>query len=226
MTRTVRDVMTFEVLTAQETDSVKEVARWLAAGSVSALPVVDRDRRVIGVVSEADLLRRTGTEKRGIMGVLGTWGSGREKRSGRVAAEVMTSPAITVRPEASVRQAARIMVERGVKRLPVVDEERRLLGIVSRADLVRLFVRPDEDIRREVREDVIHRGQWIDPAAVHVQVKDGIVVLQGHVEPRLIPIIVRLVEGLDGVVAVENRLGCAREDPKPRPHTMVGGASQ
>jgi len=201
----VRDVMTFEVLTALETDSVKEIARWLAAGSVSALPVVDRDRRVIGVVSEVDLLR-------GI----------REKTSGRVAAEIMTAPAVTVRPEASVRQAARIMLERGMKRLPVVDEEGRLRGIVSRADVVRLFLRPDEDIRREVREDVIHRGLWIDPATVLVEVKDGIVELQGHVErASVIPIIVRLVEGLDGVVAVEDHLGFAKEDPKPRPPVLV-----
>lgn len=224
MTRTVRDVMTFEVLTARETDPVKEIARWLAAGSVSALPVLDRDGRVIGVVSEADLLRRTGArQKHGIRGVLGTrWGRGRDRSSGRVAAEVMTWPPITVRPEASVRRAARIMVERGVKRLPVVDGDARLVGIVSRGDLVRLLMRSDEDIRREVREAVIHHDLRIDPATVFVEVKDGVVQLQGQVErASLIPVIVRLVEGLDGVVAVENRLGYAEDDPKPRAHAVM-----
>jgi CBS-domain-containing membrane protein len=190
--------MTLDVLKAFETDSVKGIARWLAAGSVSALPVVDGEDRVVGVVSEADLLRRTR--------------AGENSARARSAAEVMTEPPVTVRPEASVREAARIMLEHRVKRLPVVDDVGRLLGIVSRADLVRLFVRPDEDIRREVREDVIHHDLRIDPATILVGVKDGIVVLQGQLErSSLIAALVRLVEGVDGVIAVENRLECTNK---------------
>jgi CBS-domain-containing membrane protein len=217
MSRTVRDVMTMEVLTARESDPVKEIARWLAAGSVSALPVLDRDHGVVGVVSEADLLLRAGQpEGHGIRDILDPRRKARRGRAtGRTALQLMTSPAITVRPEASVREAARIMTERGVKRLPVVDEAGRLVGIVSRADLIKLFVRPDEDIGREVREDVIHDALWIDPDTVLVEVHEGVVILQGQVERRsMIPVVVRLVESLDGVVGVESRLGYAVDDLK------------
>jgi CBS domain-containing protein len=215
MSRTVRDVMTMEVLTAGEDDRVKEVARWLAAGNVSALPVLDRDRRVVGVVSEADLLLRAGRpDEHGIMDVLDPQRKARRARArGRTASQIMTSPAITIHPEAPVREAAQVMTERAVKRLPVVDEDGRLVGIVSRADLIRMFVRPDQDIRREVREGVLHHTLWMDPTTVFVEVRDGVVTLQGQVEKRsMIPIVVGLVEGLDGVVGVENRLGYDVDD--------------
>jgi len=121
--------------------------------------------------------------------------------------ELMTAPPVTVPPTATVVEAARRMHAAGVKRLPVVDEDGRLLGIVSRADLLQVFARPDELIRREVGDQVILRDFMMDPSRFFVRVQDGVVVVEGAVERRtLVPFVLRAVQGVEGVVGVENRL--------------------
>jgi CBS-domain-containing membrane protein len=127
--------------------------------------------------------------------------------------ELMTAPAITVGPDASVAEAARRLHRHQIKRLPVLDPAGPLVGIVSRADLLKVFLRSDEAIAREVRQDVLRRDLGVDPDTIDVEVRDGVVTLTGRLERRsLIPITVSLVHGVDGVVEVVDRLGFEVDD--------------
>ncbi|WP_225830245.1 CBS domain-containing protein [Streptomyces sp. NK08204] len=182
----VSDVMTRPVVTVGRDVPLKAIVRAMRERRVSAVPVVDGRGRVLGVVSEADLL------------------AGAEALT---AGELMTAPAVTVRPDVTLAQAARLMALRHVKRLPVVDDAERLRGIVSRRDLLKVFLRPDEDIEEEVRRTVV---SYLFPTlahAIHVYVRDGIVTLRGQVhDPSLIWVAERLVRAVEGVVGVESRL--------------------
>jgi CBS domain-containing protein len=155
----VQDVMTIEVVVAHPTMPVTQVAGRLADHGFSALPVIDGHGRVPGVVSEADLL---GNSQRLADG-----------QGAATAGEVMASPAVTVHPQATVTEAARRMQARGVKRLPVVAGSGRLVGIVSRADLLRPLTRPDEEIRWAI-EELLGHELLVDPARVEIEVRDGI----------------------------------------------------
>jgi CBS-domain-containing membrane protein len=212
----VRDVMTQEVVTVDEHASFKEVARLLTERRVSALPVLDGEGRVVGVVSEADLMPKEEFPEGPPGGRLFQGRRRREiraKAAGDTAAELMTSPAVTIGLDAGVAEAARLLHRHGIKRLPVVDPAGPLLGIVSRADLLKVFLRADADIAREVRQQVLRRAMWIDPDTVAVEVRDGVVALTGQLERRsLIPITVNLVRGLDGVVDVVDRLSFRFDD--------------
>jgi CBS domain-containing protein len=216
MGRRVRDVMTPEVVTVGEHAAFKEIAATVAEHRVSALPVLDDQGRVAGIVSEADLLLKEefpeGPANRHLF-------RGRRRRmerakaAGATAAELMTAPAVTVGPDASVAEAARLLHRHRIKRLPVVDPAGPLLGIVSRADLLKVFLRGDAEIAREVRQEVLLRAMWVDPDTVTVHVRDGVVTLTGQLERRsLIPIAVSLVHGLDGVVDVADRLSFDVDD--------------
>ena len=216
MARHVRDVMTREVVTVGEQTAFKEMAATMAERRVSALPVLDDEGRVAGIVSEADLLLKEefpeGSTSRRLF-------QGRRRRlerakaAGATAAELMTAPAVTVGPDATVTEAARLLHRHGIKRMPVVDPAGPLLGIVSRADLLKVFLRDDAEIAQEVRQDVLARALWVNPDTVTVQVRDGVVTLSGQLERRsLIPITVSLVHGLDGVVDVVDRLSFEVDD--------------
>src|SRR5918999_1135074 len=199
----VQDVMTTEVVVAHLATPVEQVAGLLADHGLSALPVIDGRGRVLGVVSEADLL-----------------GNSQRLADGQTAAaagEVMASPAVTVDPQATVTEAARRMQARGVKRLPVVARSGRLVGIVSRADLLRPLTRPDEEIRWAI-EELLGHELLVDPARVEVEVRDGIVTLTGQVERRsLIPIMVRLAGATEGVVRVRDWLTFELDDTGLQP---------
>ncbi|MER8156406.1 CBS domain-containing protein [Streptomyces sp. NPDC094472] len=210
----VSDVMTHTVVAVGREAPFKEIVRTLEQWRVSALPVLEGEGRVIGVVSEADLLPKEefrdsdparGAQLPDLPGVA---------KAGAVTAdELMTSPAITVHASATLAEAARIMTHKRVKRLPVVDEEGRLEGIVSRADLLKVFLRPDDDIEEEVRREVVAH---LFPAAgetVRVSVNEGVVTLTGRVkEAVLIPAAARLIRAIEGVVDFDNQLTAA-------PHT-------
>jgi CBS domain-containing protein len=208
--------MTREVVTVDERASFKEVATLIAEHRVSALPVLDGKGRVVGIVSEADLLLKEEFAEKPTKDRLFQSRRQRETRAkaaGDTAAELMTSPAVTVGPDASVAEAARLLHRHGVKRLPVVDPAGPLLGIVSRADLLKVFLHSDADIAREVRQQVLMRAMWMDPDTVVVDVRDGVVALTGQLERRsLIPITVSLVHGIDGVVDVIDRLTFELDD--------------
>lgn len=212
----VKDLMTTPVVTVEPTTPFKEIVARLAEHRLSAMPVVDDVGRVLGVVSEADLLLKEEfpqpdqdiplfwTRRRRLE---------REKATATVARDLMTVAVVSIAPEATAPEAARRMHTAGVKRLPVVDRGGRLVGIVSRGDLLKVFDRSDAAIRREIIEDVIVGEFMMAPNRFFLHVTDGVVVLQGRVERRsLVPYLVRSVQGVEGVVRVENRLTSDVED--------------
>jgi CBS domain-containing protein len=219
--RKVGTVMTREVVTVNEQAPFSELVRLMAVHKISALPVVTDTGWVVGIVSEADLLRKEEYQQ---VYDGESWLERRRQRvarakaAGRRADEVMSAPAITIDPDATVPMAAKLMARHRIKRLPVVDDQHRLVGIVSRADLLRLFLRDDEEIRREVIEQVLLRGLWIDPTTVTVGVRDGIVTLAGQLERKsLVPAAVHLTRTVPGVVDVVDRLSFAWDDDRVEP---------
>ncbi|MFI1717035.1 CBS domain-containing protein [Streptomyces sp. NPDC053513] len=187
-------LMTDDVVSAVPATSFREVAKLLAEHEISGVPVVDDDEHVVGVVSESDLLARHELTAR----------------------DLMTMPAVTVHAEETVADAARLMVRRGVERLPVVDEEERLVGIVTRRDLLGVYLRPDAEIRRRIREDVLSDAMDLPGYAVDVHVLDGVVTLEGRVRERSrARMLVGLAERVDGVVAVVDRLSFTEDDTRP-----------
>ncbi|MBN3932363.1 CBS domain-containing protein [Streptomyces verrucosisporus] len=213
----VRDLMTADVVSVREDARYREILDALDRNRVSALPVVDAEDRVVGVVSEADLLRaegHTGDRPRSPLPRLPR--PPRPPDRTGTARELMTAPAVTVGPDEPVAQAARLIEGRGVKRLPVVDGERRLLGIVSRRDLVRMHVRPDADIRADIVDGVLKHTLWVAPSQVDVHVGDGVAELRGQVDRRTTAAFaVRLTEQVPGVVRVVDHLTWDEDDPTP-----------
>jgi CBS domain-containing protein len=208
MKATVKDIMTTHVIAVRRSATFKEMATRLRQHRVSAFPVLDDDGKVIGVVSEADMLPKEAFEEGHagmISGILHHRDQG--KAEGITAADLMTKPAVTVAPEDSVEHAARLMYSRRIKRLPVTDEAGHLLGIVSRADVLAVFSRPDAEIQKEITDDVILSGLLTDPGRFTVTVKDGIVTLGGRPESASLGRdIVDQARHVQGVVAVRNRL--------------------
>ena len=201
MTWTVADVMTRGVVTVGPTESFKTCADLMRIHRVSALPVVVAGNRVAGIVSEADLLRPVVDlpDEAGL--------AAPPPRSAITAADVMTRGVTAIAPGATVAAAARLMSERRVKRLPVVDSSNHLIGIVSRADLLRIFLRSDESIRKEVAHGLLNELPLLGRGRIQVSVKDGVVKLDGEVESgSLTGLLLRLVAAVPGVVGVENRL--------------------
>ena len=204
----VQDVMTTDVATVSPETPLRDVAALLADRRISGVPVVDATG-VVGVVSEADVLAKEATERHKRTSLL-DWLLDVEplldKLTARTAGEAMTAPAITVNPRRPLHEAASIMLEQGVNRLPVVDGG-KLIGIVSRADLVQAFVRTDRDIAREIRREVLSRTLWLDPDDVQVTVENGDVGLSGVVpsenEAELLP---RLVRRVPGVISVRSEV--------------------
>jgi CBS domain-containing protein len=210
--RRVRDVMTTSVVTVDRATPYKEIAKIMAEQKLSELPVLMMGRRVAGVVSEADLLRiedqRARSVRAGRPGRLHLRRASR-RHWGLTAGELMTSPAITIYPDATIAAAARVMNQHHVKLLPVVDSGGVLAGIVTRRELLSVFLRPDEEIAEDVR-GVLADILFADPASVSVVVKGGVVTLTGdpsQLEERdLVPVAVRLTWDIDGVVDVVNKL--------------------
>ncbi len=208
--------MTASVVTVSPETDFKACARRLQQHNVSALPVVDREHRLIGIVSEADLLAKE-RERGARKPALGIRWDGSNIAAGRTAAEIMTSPAISIAPNASVAEAARLMYREAVKRLPVVDSHGAVIGIVSRADLVKTFLRSDDSIRRDIVEDVAKKSLFIDPKTLRVEVVDGLVKLSGKLESKsLCQMLVRMVERVEGTVGVDSKLTWALDDTRLR----------
>jgi CBS domain-containing protein len=199
----VADVMTTDVVTTGKTTSYKQVARIMAEQKVNAVPVITKDRHIVGIVSEADVLRK---EERSFRR-LGTGLPRRTRRErrqaeARTAAELMTTPVITIHPEAPLGAAARLMNGHHIRRLPVVDPAGTLIGIVSRRDLLSVFLRPDAEIAAEIH-GMLTGILLAEPDGVEVSVRDGVVKLSGTlVREDLIPAAERLASGVDGVVTV------------------------
>jgi CBS domain-containing protein len=209
MGSTVKDVMTTQVVTVGTAASFKEMVVKMRESGVSALPVVDGEGRVIGVVSEADMLNKEAgldTEPGELSSLLRF--TEREKAAGVTAAELMTKPPVTIGPGAPVAEAARLMRDHRVKGLPVITDTGLLIGIISRADALRVFARPDADIRRDAEEEVIAETFLADSPLVSVTVHDGIVTLTGRTDTgQLARGLVAVIRQIDGVVAVRDQLG-------------------
>jgi CBS-domain-containing membrane protein len=207
MSSKVRDVMTRNVVSVRTYAEFKEILHVLRERHFSAFPVLDEDDRVIGVVSEDDLLvkeaRPAGLSGGGILGNR----AGRSKAAGLLAGELMTRPAITIGPEATVADAARRMHAHHVKRLPVVTDENRLVGIVSRIDLLGVYDRPDGDIAKEILDEVIEGQFMLERLAFEVKVVSGVVTIRGPVTGQSVALsLLDSVRRVDGVISVRDRL--------------------
>ncbi len=215
----VHEVMTTAVVAVGPDATVKEAAALLAENGISGLPVVDDEGTVMGVFSEADVLAKetptAGSARRGVAHwLLDPQDPWLETRfAARTVREAMSSPALTIDAGESVVDAAARMLDNEINRLPVVDAHGKLVGLVSRGDLVRAFVRSDEAIRREIEEDLLRGALWVDhPDDIRVEVKAGEVTLSGrvdsHADTEIVPLHVRRVPG---VVAVTSRLAVRNE---------------
>ncbi|WP_354638293.1 CBS domain-containing protein [Kitasatospora camelliae] len=216
--RTVHDVMTQEVVTAHPDTPFKEIAALFHRNDITALPVVDDQRRPVGMVSEADLIRKEAVLPDPEGRSPGRWLDARDRAraEAETAGGLMTTPVVTARAGWSVPEAARQMDRHNVKRLPVVDEVGRLVGIVSRRDLLQVFLRHDAAIREEILHDVLGQTLWLAPGDVRVTVDDGVVTLAGRLPRRsLIPVAERLCRAVDGVVAVHQTLDWTEDDTQP-----------
>ena len=206
MNATVKDVMTTQVVAVRRGATFKEMAATLGRSRVSAFPVVDDHEKVIGVVSEADLLAKEAMADPGVLDGLLHHKEVR-KAEGLTAGDLMTHPAVTVRPDDSVEHAARLMYTQRIKRLPVVNTGGALVGLVTRTDLLAVYNRSDEEIREEILDHVILHEFLEDPRQFAVTVQDGVVTLEGS--PETIALghdIVRKVRHVAGVVTVRDRL--------------------
>ncbi|MFF3612049.1 CBS domain-containing protein [Streptomyces sp. NPDC002580] len=220
----VSDVMTHTVASVGRGATFKEIVQLMQDWKVSALPVIEGEGRVVGVVSEADLLpkeefRDSDPDRNTQLRRL----SDLAKAGSVTAGELMTSPALTVRPNATLAQAARVMARAKVKRLPVVDAVGMLEGVVSRADLLKVFLRTDAEITEEVRREVV---SYLFPgpgSAVLVESRDGVVTLAGQVrDTSLVPVAARLIRAVEGVVDVDFDL-TRHGEPATRRNPYGGG---
>ncbi|GGU95376.1 hypothetical protein GCM10010275_36570 [Streptomyces litmocidini] len=205
---TVADVMTKKVVAVQPGAEFKEIAAVMERWKVTAVPVVEGEGRVVGVVSEADLLLKEEfhDHRLGLVEQMRRLDA-TAKAGSRRAGDLMTSPAVTVAPGASLPRAARLMAAHRVKRLPVVTEDGVIQGIVSRSDLLKVFLRPDEDLAAEVRRDVVEHLFPLSHHRVGVRVDAGVVTLSGEVrDSALIPLAARLARAVEGVVDVRCEL--------------------
>ncbi|MCN9242220.1 CBS domain-containing protein [Streptomyces sp. RY43-2] len=201
----VSDVMTRTAVAVGRDALFKDIVRLMEQWQVSALPVLEGEGRVVGVVSEADLLpkeefRDSDPDRHTQLRRM----SDLAKAGALTAGDLMSAPAITVHAHSTLAQAARIMAQRKVKRLPVVDDQDMLEGVVSRADLLKVFLRPDKEIADEVRREIVDVLFPAPVEPVHIIVTEGVVTLTGTIrEAALIPVTIRLVRGVEGVVDVD-----------------------
>jgi CBS domain-containing protein len=196
------DLMTTDVIRVSPDTRIKEAARLMFRHRVSGLPVVDSDGKLSGIITEADFLRMEVARN-----------EADEPQPIETVGEIMSSGVVTIEPEAEITEAAKTMVVQDVKRLPVVDDDNKMLGIISRLDIVAVFTRPDEVIEDEIREDLLRRVLFIDPADIDLTVENGIVTFRGEIGTRNESrILEELARRLDGVMRVENRLTWRVED--------------
>ena len=213
--RRVSDVMTTTVLTVDRITPYQEIDRLLTKHRISGVPVLKMGREVVGVVSETDLLAAEDEPRRQarMASSMGRrWHLRKQPHVQLTAGALMTSPAITIGPDATIPAAARLMNTHHITRLPVIDQKGKLIGIVGRRDLLSVFLRPDADIAHDARQ-VLDELSLADPKEVIAEVRHGVVTLTGTMRPEpgheqdLVPLALRLIWDIDGVVDVVNRLG-------------------
>jgi CBS domain-containing protein len=215
MNTTVKDVMSTHVIAVRQGAPYKEMAAMLHEQRVSAFPVIDDDNKVIGVVSEGDLLTKEaleGTVPRTLQTL--TQQSVRTRVNAVTAADLMTKPPVTIGPEEPVTHAARLMFNTRVKRLPVTDGDGTLIGIVTRSDVLSVYSRPDTDIQRQVTQELILDTFLCDPDRFTVTVRNGIVTIKGTLETTQVGLdIISAIRHMEGVVFVRDRLSYPQDSP-------------
>jgi CBS-domain-containing membrane protein len=213
--RRVSDVMTTSVVTVDRITPYQQIDRLLTERRISGMPVLMMGRQVAGVVSEADLLSaedERARQARMASAIGRRWRLRKQPHVSLTAETLMTTPAITIGPDATIPAAARLMNTDHISRLPVVDEDGKLVGIVSRRDLLSVFLRSDAEIAHDARQ-VLDELPLADAKAIMAEVKQGVVTLTGTIRPEadheqdLMPLAVRLIWDIDGVVDVVNKLG-------------------
>ncbi len=225
---TIRDVMTRSVIFVKPETPLKEVAQRLVEHGISGVPVVDAHGSVVGVVSEADfVIKESGSDAvphrplERLFGESKATRSYREKLGATTAAQAMTAPAVTIKVGRPLGEAARLMTSRRINRLVVIDEEDRLAGIVTRADLVRAYVRSDTELTETIRTEVLWRILWLDPDAFTVRVESGVATIKGHVDRRSMAEIVETsVAMVPGIVDVRADITWALDDEQVRPASV------
>jgi len=209
---TVADVMSTNVISARPQDAFAHLTTLLRGAAIRAVPVVDDDGTLLGVVSEADLMaavaRPDGYEARRWWRPRHVRRQAPESKAGATtAAELMTTGVETVAPATRVSAAARAMLKHHLSWMPVCDEDRRVVGVLGRSDVLTVFVRDDASIRAEIVDDVLRSILLADPERILVEVDGGVVTLTGELDTRLdAQVAVRLIERLEGVVAVVDHL--------------------
>ena len=202
----VRDMMTAanRVVAVSPTTTLKRVAELMVEHAISGLPVVDADHRVLGVVSEGDIVtgESAGTGGEAMIARARALADPSASAIPGTAGEAMSAPAVTITPNESLMAAAHRIADRGVNRLPVVDEDGRLVGIVARADIVKVFARPDDDVADRVR-DVLDRSLGLGPDAVQVAVDGGEVLLSGAVDSETAKLAAFFASRVPGVIDVQ-----------------------
>ena len=216
----VREVMTADPVTVTSATSLKHVAELLVRQKISAVPVLSLRGSVLGVVAETDLLRKEELQRDpdGGHSVHLSYRARRDLATAETAGEIMSTEPVTVRPGATVAEAARLMDRHGVTCLPVTDESGKLLGVVGPRNLLQIFLRPDAEIRAEIIKDIVVGYLGSNEALVEVDVTDGVVRLAGELERKSMVALVRpAVRAVDGVIDVEGELSFAYDDTKPLP---------
>jgi CBS domain-containing protein len=212
---TVKDVMTTGVVAVEEKTPFKDIVDLMHRQHVSTVPVLDSTGRVCGVVSKSDLLLKEADPDAGEAFRFSPEGRREQhKAAGTIAANVMTTPAVTVPASATIEEAAQYMRRHKIGRLPVLDAlSGRLIGIVGRADVLAVYRRPDADIGQDVVEEVIKRDFAMDPTRLEVTVKDGRVTVRGTVENRSqAPLLMHAIRHVEGVVSAQDHLGYDHDD--------------
>ena len=217
--REVREVMTADPVTVTSATSLKYVAELLVRQKISAVPVLSLRGTVLGVVAETDLLRKEELQRDPDGdSVHLSYRARRDLATAETAGEIMSTDPVTVRPGATVGEAARVMDRHGVTCLPVTDESGKLLGVVGPRNLLQIFLRSDDEIRAEIIKDILVGYLGTNDALVHVDVTDGVVRLAGELERKSMVALIRpAVRAVDGVIDVEGELSFAYDDTKPLP---------
>jgi len=213
----VRDVMTAEPVTVTPATPLKDLAGILVREKTSAVPVLSRQGKVVGVATESDLLKKEELQRDpdGHHWAHLSYRTRRAIATADTAGDLMSTHPATVGPEATVAEAARLMDRHQVTCLPVVDEHGKLLGVVGLRDLLRVFLRPDDEIRSEIVSQVLVGGFATNPALVHIEVTGGVVQMTGELERKsMLPLVLPLVRAIDGVIDAEGKFSYAIDDTK------------
>jgi CBS domain-containing protein len=207
---TVESVMTKDVVTAHETTRFKTLVTLMTENKVSGIPIVDHNRRPVGVVSETDTLAKQeyeGGNTRMRLVINRQLRVHRHKAAGLDALELMTAPAITIDEKSSITAAARLLAEKKVRRLCVVNLRGALVGVISRRDIIGTYLRDDAQILADIEEHVFRQGMWLFPGSLTAEVDEGVVMLDGTVQRRTTAqIAAQLTQKVPGVIGVTNRI--------------------